>query len=92
MYLAKSTRLIVAVIFVLFLLQVVVSARLSTVGQDIAQMEERYQLLKQENAVLQQKIASNSSLLYIQTQAKKLGLNRPVKVLFIDPGLYVVQK
>lgn len=92
MQLARSTKLIIAIIGLLALVQLFVSSRLSAIGQDLSSLESRFEALTQNNEILEQKIASSSSLLTIRTEAQRLGLRKPAEVLFVDDAFYVVQK
>lgn len=92
MKLARSTKIILTLVILLVIVQLLVSSRLSVIGRNLSALEEQHKILSQENEIFEQKIASNSSLLTIRFQAKKLGFNKLAEVLFVDDAFYVVQR
>lgn len=89
---AKSTKLIVLTAGILFILQLLVSAKLAVLGKNIADLEEKSEKIKLENRILEQKIASASSLSQIKTEANKIGLKNKSDVLFVGDSYYMVAK
>lgn len=92
MKIAKLTRLIIACIVLLVILQLVISARLSLIGNNIAELEEERESLILENRILEQKIASASALSTIRARALAQGFTEDAEVRFLDETFYVVQK
>lgn len=90
--LAKSTKIILGTIIFLFVVQVSISARLTTMGKEVALLEEKYEKKNFENAILEQKIASSSSLTIISEKAQNLGFHDPEDILFLRGSFYFVQK
>jgi len=67
------TKALLLTFFLLMVVQVIVSNRLSTAGAKIATIEEEIKKIEEENELLQKEIASASSLLTLQERARLLG-------------------
>lgn len=79
-------------LLILFVIQIMVSARVSSMGRDVAMLEKDTMRLELENEQFQHEVASNTALLVVQEKAKKLGISKKSPVEFLDDSVYVVQR
>ncbi len=75
------------VVFILVIVQVVVTNQLAGLGADVTDIETRIEATVAENEILRQQVASASSLLLIEQKAKEQGLTEPqaTSYLSLDP-------
>jgi cell division protein FtsL len=76
-------------IFVMFGLQVVISNLISTSGDKIQLMEQRYQSLMVQNEDLKKQIAQNTSLANLQKLAEEMGFKKNDSVVYLTPVVNV---
>ena len=72
----KQNTILIAIIIVvtsLFVVQLIISNRLTTMGVELADMKANTEQLIRENELLGQTVASSSSLLVISHRAEELG-------------------
>ncbi len=86
--LPRLTKIIVFLTLLLFLLQVVVANRLTTVGLTITELDSQAQKLNDENDFLERKIATFSSLTQISKRASELGFVK-AKAYYLSPEFSV---
>lgn len=75
--LPKLAKIIIGLIIFLLLLQVVVANRLTTVGLTLGSLADQEQNLKEENELLERKIATFSSLTQVAQRAQEAGFVKP---------------
>jgi cell division protein FtsL len=79
--------LVLAVLFVT-VLTIWSMNRLSTVGQQIAQLEKSKSFLELENELLEKRIAEKKSLTQAEESSKQLGFGKISKIEYVsDSGL-----
>jgi len=88
----KTIILTLIPLLILFVVQIVVSARVSSIGKDVAIIETELMKLDHENELLQHKVASETALLVVKQKADKLGITYKAPVEFLDDSVYVVQR
>lgn len=81
----KSLYLIFIIIFLMAVVKVFAAARLATTGNQLSKVETYGQKINQENLLLEEEIASLSSLNRIASEAGRLGLGKSVKVVSFVP-------
>lgn len=69
----KTVFLIFMVVLFLAIAKIFLSAKMATVGGDLARVEKQKQVLGEQNRLLEAEIASSASLLRISQEAPKLG-------------------
>lgn len=79
-------------LLILFVIQIMVSARVSSIGRDVAMLEKDTIKLEFENEQFQHEVASSTALLVVQEKAEKLGISQKSPVEFLDDSVYVVQR
>lgn len=72
------------VVFILLGVQIVVSNVISSSGDELQLLEQRYALLRSQNEELKQNIAIVSSLTNVQNQAKNLGFTKNQVVIYLQ--------
>lgn len=72
-------------VIVMVLSQFVVGIKLSTSGQDLTHLEQRWIKVVQENQKLRENVALHASLSQINTSAEILGLREPQNVIYLTP-------
>lgn len=77
------------VVLVLALVQLFISHRLATAGEKVEQFEIRTVQIEQENSLLKEKIGQMGALSRISQEAKKLGLVRTSKILYLTSQIPV---
>lgn len=75
--LPKLAKIIAIIAIFLLLLQVVVANRLTTAGLTLDSLAGQEQGLRQENELLERKIATFSSITYIAQKAAEAGFAKP---------------
>ena len=70
---ARFFSAILIVIISLSIVQVVVSNRISTTGVTLSKLSEEIGVYSKQNAILREEILSSSSLMYIASEAARLG-------------------
>ena len=82
--------LVTVLVVVLLIIQVVVSNSLVTNSVKISQTDSEIQDLREQNAQLQEKIASAAALMTVKEKAKQLGFVRS-RPIFLDAGAHVAR-
>lgn len=77
------------IIFLLLIIQVVVSNRISTSGLEINRLQEEIEYANEENRILNEKIASASSLLVLKGKAITQGFAKNSIPLYLSSDLPV---
>lgn len=85
----KLTWVLGATIFILLLLQVIVSNTLATAGMEMSEIEKDISKFSYENGLLEEKIASASSLMTLSTKAKEIGFTKTASPIFLARDLPV---
>ncbi|KKP59194.1 MAG: hypothetical protein UR52_C0010G0007 [Candidatus Gottesmanbacteria bacterium GW2011_GWA1_34_13] len=80
---------LVGFILLLLILQVVVSNRIAISGNQITQIEQKLDGLKQSNNNLGEKIASASSLTVIREKSLSLGFTKNITPYYVSTNLPV---
>lgn len=90
----KHFVLKIVFIFVAFLLglQIVVSNAISTSGDKLQMLEQRYVVLSSQNEYLKKQIALVSSLGSIQKEAEALGFGKNDAVIYLQGAVNVAMK
>ncbi|MBI2190045.1 MAG: hypothetical protein HYY87_02970 [Candidatus Levybacteria bacterium] len=70
---------IIGIVFILSVVQIVVSNSLSTKGVTLGKLEDETSLYKKENALLKEKLLLASSYTHIASEAGILGLVRNLR-------------
>lgn len=74
---------VLSLILVLSLLEVYIANELASMGARVGAMDKNITDLHEKNESMGEKVASHSSLLVIETQAKLLGFVEPSKQSFL---------
>ncbi len=72
------------IVFILLGVQIVVSNVISSSGDELQLLEQRYSLLRSQNEELKQNIAIVSSLTNVQNQARNLGFTKNQVVIYLQ--------
>lgn len=72
-------RFLPLIAVVLVVLQIIVANELAGAGHTLSQVDEQIQKYAKENEILDMKIASASSLLTVEAQARVIGFVEPQK-------------
>lgn len=75
------------VVYVLLVLQVVISNRLAVTGKHISQIEEDLSQTQKENTLLRERIASASSLLTLKSKVKDMGFEKQIEPIYLSDEL-----
>lgn len=79
----KVVFFIFAVVFLLAIAKVFLTAKLAITGGDLVKIEKQNQVLREENSLLEEEAAKLSSLSRIASEAAKLGLRFPPKITIL---------
>lgn len=85
----KLTPIVIGVVFLLILIQLVISHNLANSGEKLRDFEVGTQELKEENTILAEEINKAGSLSRISQEAEKAGLVRTTQVLHLTPQIPV---
>lgn len=69
----KILKFVVGIVIILTLVQIVVSNNLSTTGVALGNLDDQIAQYRKENAILREKLLTESSLTNISQKAEKLG-------------------
>ncbi|MBI5465526.1 hypothetical protein HY946_02860 [Candidatus Gottesmanbacteria bacterium] len=89
--LPKLAKIIISITLFLLLLQVVVANRLTTAGLTLDSLADQEQELRQENELLERKIATFSSLTQVAQKAAEAGFVKP-QPFYLIPEFPVAQE
>lgn len=69
-------------------IEILATTQLAGSGQEMRTIEQRIAVVKQENEILAQEVASASSLLTVSVRAKELGMVdvAPKQIIPLGPG------
>lgn len=87
----RLAKIIISLTIFLLLLQVVVANRLTTAGLTLTQLSEQEGRLRQDNELLERKIATFSSLTQIGKRAEEAGFVKP-QPFYLIPEFPVAQE
>lgn len=79
-------------VLILALVQLFVSQRLATAGEEVRQLETEAAQLENENRILADEIGKMGSLSMISSKARDLGLVRTTQVFHLTPQVPVALK
>ncbi|MBI3384657.1 hypothetical protein HY030_00505 [Candidatus Gottesmanbacteria bacterium] len=85
-------KIIFVVVAFLLGLQIVVSNTISTSGEKLQILEQRYVVLSSQNEFLKKQIARVSSLGSIQREAEELGFGKSDLVIYLQSAVNVAMK
>ncbi len=83
---------LIVIIITLFVVKTYVSNRISTSGVVLGDAQEQIADYKTQNAILRQKIFSQSSLTYLSQKATKEGFVEDSSTLAVSKGLPLARK
>ena len=76
-------------VFMLLIIQVIVSNRLAIYGNQISQIDQKMESINQENINISEKIASASSLIVIKQKSLEMGFNQTITPYYVSDNLPV---
>ncbi len=82
-FVRSAVRFLPIVAVVLLLVEILVTNELAGFGRNVAETDRAIDTLKEENQLLQEKVASLSSLLTIEEKARILGFTTTPRVVTI---------
>lgn len=82
-HITSSVLPLCAILFIV--MQFVVSNHLVSIGKNTQILDREISKLNEENEVIRQKIASVTSLSYLETKAVELGFVKTVHILSLSP-------
>lgn len=85
-----SLRVLPFIAVALVILELVVTNQLAVMGEKVKDAEARIDLLRTENELLSEQIASASALLTIASKAQSLGFVKPASTVNLAPEQFPV--
>lgn len=88
------TKLLLSIAGILTLVEVIVINQLAGSGHSVSAIDTQIEKLQEENAIIEQQVASASSLLLIEQKAKEYGFTeaKPSSFIHLDSDLPIAQR
>ncbi|MDP3998000.1 MAG: hypothetical protein Q8P89_00080 [bacterium] len=87
-----TMSLAVILVFVLGMVQLIVSNRLSDLGEEIETEKVKTESLTLENRLLEEQLRQKESLINVSEEAKKLGFIEAKSIYYLIPQIPVAMK